>query len=763
MSIEQMENEVIEPMERGFTLFRQAARSIPRAAFDPAALAVELEATPEAAHRWVRDETDLLPYAGTVRGAAGTLMERAGNSLDRVLLLDALFAQQGIENRRLVLVLLDEATVWELWNEWEAHGPRSFPGQNAEADFELEDVVRQVAEDTGADPETLARDLRDARIRHEMLRAEMSVSVQLQAEILREALQIHTAEPGPEVVADLRHHWYLEAEIDGEWQSFDPGRRNHEPGDVLEGTVETRAPPDQIPEEWLHHLKIEVLAEQWKEGALEERTVLEHRFHLTELRKPNFTVQLVPPRDNPMENLIRENLSRAEILDHITRIEEWVPVLRVDDDTIIQFSILANGDINKDPEAAPTVRAMGDAVDALRGLGRGRREETRELTAVRLKITLDAPGREAESHSRSFTDILGPALREGDPANWAPSERDRRERALAMMGGITVMPLGHTPHPDWVNLQGFLGMLENREGFLSVVGGAMQGKMDEVDHGFGSLRRQPVDLYQIAMGRHRPHPQGNVTFADGVNLLARAETLRLSGDDDFIPMRSYDWIRNQTRPRPGVEDARAAVFLQGIVDTHVEDFLTRSDHEPETPRLNTARQFGEDLLLEMEWIRVTEPEALRQLGDQFSDDDRVRFRKMLAEGMHLLIRPETVHPFGDDLQSPVWWSLHPETGNLLGHALDGRGVSAEYAIQLASNTLAVITALIDVAICAGEEGWAQVCCFAVAVASNAIGMGIGSKLSGLVASGAVDVVTAYYVGVGYAAGAALGGGLVPCP
>lgn len=767
MSVEEMEREVIEPMEMGLKLFRKAARSVPRTSFDPAALSEKLsadaESTPADAYRWVRDQTELLPYAGNLRGPAGTLMERSGNSLDRALLLDALLAHQGIENRRLVLIRLDEATARELWNDWEAHATHDFPCQDSDENIDLADIARQVAEDIGMDPETLARDLRDAKVRGEILQAEMSASIGIQAEMLREALPMETAEHRADATADLRHHWYLEAEINGEWQGFDPVRRDHEPGDLLEGTVETRVAPDEIPGEWRHQVQIKVLAEQWKERALEERTLLEHRFNVTDLEQPNFAIQLVPPRDNPLDNLLSENLTRAEILGKIAENEEWVPILRIDDETIIQFSVLANGDINEDPEAPPQARAMGDAVGALRGLGRLGDEETRELSAVRLKITLHAPGQDPESHTRYFTDILGPAIREGDPANWEPSDRDRKKRALAMLGGITVMPLTHIPHPDWTNLQSFRAMLENRDPFLSVVGGAMQGKMDEVDRGFGSLRLQPLDLYQIATGRHQAHPLGKVTFANGINLLARGETLQLSGENDFITLRTQDWIRNQTRARPGVDDPQTAVFLQGIVDTHVEDFLTRDESEPERPRLNTARQYTEDLLEGMEWIRVTDPTELQALSDHFSDDDLARFRNMLAVGKHLLVRPRKVALMEDLAPAPVWWILHPETGVMLGYALDGRGVTAEYALQMASNVLTVITALIDVAICAGEEGWSQVCCFATAAASNAIGMGIGTKLSGLVASGAMEAVTAYYVGVGYAAGAAFGGGMVPCP
>ena len=36
---------------------------------------------------WVRDNTRLVPYEGSLRGALGVLMDRNGNSLDRSILL----------------------------------------------------------------------------------------------------------------------------------------------------------------------------------------------------------------------------------------------------------------------------------------------------------------------------------------------------------------------------------------------------------------------------------------------------------------------------------------------------------------------------------------------------------------------------------------------------------------------------------------------------------------------------------------------------
>ena len=50
---------------------------------------------PEALFAFVRDEILSEPYLGCLRGARGTLMARAGNSLDRALLVSELFKASG--------------------------------------------------------------------------------------------------------------------------------------------------------------------------------------------------------------------------------------------------------------------------------------------------------------------------------------------------------------------------------------------------------------------------------------------------------------------------------------------------------------------------------------------------------------------------------------------------------------------------------------------------------------------------------------------
>jgi hypothetical protein len=72
---------------------------IDRSLFEIDALADRLGSDPVAIFHFVRDQIRYEPYTGVLRGALGTLLCRAGNSLDRSLLLAALLQKAGLKTQ----------------------------------------------------------------------------------------------------------------------------------------------------------------------------------------------------------------------------------------------------------------------------------------------------------------------------------------------------------------------------------------------------------------------------------------------------------------------------------------------------------------------------------------------------------------------------------------------------------------------------------------------------------------------------------------
>ena len=88
-------SERLAALENSFRAIEDGARELPRDRWDPDYVVGIVGRDARQLFAWVRDNTDWIPYRGTLRGAAGVLMDRQGNSLDRALLLATLLRVAG--------------------------------------------------------------------------------------------------------------------------------------------------------------------------------------------------------------------------------------------------------------------------------------------------------------------------------------------------------------------------------------------------------------------------------------------------------------------------------------------------------------------------------------------------------------------------------------------------------------------------------------------------------------------------------------------
>src|SRR5207302_378705 len=86
-------------LEQTYAEMEKALRALDRERFDVQAVIEKVGRNPGKLFEWVRDQTSPLPYRGALRGSQGVLMERAGNSLDRSLLLSELLQGVGCDVR----------------------------------------------------------------------------------------------------------------------------------------------------------------------------------------------------------------------------------------------------------------------------------------------------------------------------------------------------------------------------------------------------------------------------------------------------------------------------------------------------------------------------------------------------------------------------------------------------------------------------------------------------------------------------------------
>lgn len=219
----------------------RTASGVVRADWDVASRADALAGGVEAAFALVRDEVAYEPYAGALRGAWGTYSSRAGNSVDRALLLAYLLNRKGI-NVRFAL------------------------GRLAQQDRER--LLRRAFERPGEIPtlpqrpggfqqrlfERASRDYR--RVRATLGNQLPPVTEPTQAQVLEE----------------MEPHVWVQAEAGAQWIDLDPSFSDSRIGVPL-ATVDQTA--DALPPELHQRVVVRVIAEHLSDGVLVPATLLE--------------------------------------------------------------------------------------------------------------------------------------------------------------------------------------------------------------------------------------------------------------------------------------------------------------------------------------------------------------------------------------------------------------------------------------------------------------------------------------------------------
>src|ERR1051326_7130223 len=85
----------LDALESSLRALADGDRASPRDRWDPSYVVETIGRQPDALFEWVRTNTRWIPYRGRLRGAAGVLMDRDGNSLDRSILVATLFRAAG--------------------------------------------------------------------------------------------------------------------------------------------------------------------------------------------------------------------------------------------------------------------------------------------------------------------------------------------------------------------------------------------------------------------------------------------------------------------------------------------------------------------------------------------------------------------------------------------------------------------------------------------------------------------------------------------
>ncbi len=647
--------EFLERIDRVLAGLEAARRELPRDAFDIQGVIELAGRDPVRLFEWVRDRTVWVPYAGSLRGATGVLLDRRGNSLDRSLLLADLLRAAG-QKARLARASIAEDQAHALLEKLRAAAAAGAPGGGG----------------APASPAlTSAEGIESARLTEEAVERVAAATAALRSAVT--LVLGDTAASLREDAAALRDHWWVEVESKGAWTPLDPLLPGAAPGTALLPAAETierpgGSAPFALPGALRHEVEIRVVVERLEKGIRSERLVLS-----VVLRPAEVIGRRIRLFHHPLgwpENLAigGDKASEERLKKALLAGKEWLPILEVGRSRVSRGSFTDKGEVNETPNLDPRAklargagRALGGGLGALGGGSEGGTDPPSVLTAEWLDLEIRSPGRPPRKVRRELFDILGPAARASSSPSLEVGEALRLDRALLLFGDTEILLAACQISPELVAHQEASELLERRAGFKALAAVEDPARWKEaVGHlSWESTRPRPLEAFALlraGLGRH----SGEV-FLDRPNVVTHARRYRWDAKGGPTARDVIDVAANGVAVRGGGETEPALVRLeQGVADTVAEDLALGSGTEDSE---NTTTVFALADAAGVPAIALAGPDAaVDPLG--LPADVRERVRADLAAGYTVVI-PKVPVTLGGKPRTG-WWRVDPATGETIG-------------------------------------------------------------------------------------------------
>jgi hypothetical protein len=636
--------------------------------YELSAITREFGQEPEKLFAWVRDHTSWAPYRGTLRGSAGVLMDRTGNSLDRALLLADLIRSTDVAVRL-------------------AHGPLSLS--------EAKNAYTRLGP-VHAWPSAAAREneiATAAKIKFDRIAEDLTQRVAEQSRALAGAIgqtgaaPVDGAQPNAGTLDALRDHWWVQYSDRGNWIDLDPLFPDTRPGETPSKAADTvvlepgNARPT-LDAKLRHEVEVRVIAEQWKDGHLKESVVLTQTLLPAELSGRRISLTHYPldwpgnaPSKDPAE-VVRQ--TKAAILAQ----HEWVPVLTIGEDPIIvQSSVSDQGDINPKPLLDATARAGKKAATNVNLAGKifGDDPEGQPsgiFTAEWIEYEIRCPGEPPRKIRRDVFDLIGPAARaHGVTEAPAIEETARANAGFALLGTTDVLVLSCQLSAEFVQHTLVSNLLDNRLGLRDLLDRA-QSKSESAKPEAKPLKLLSACLYGMAFMRGHLSRFRNDVYVASPNVLAFHNYRRLGEGDTTVLCQGFDIVANDIAVRPQSKQSAFAVRLeQGVLDTNAEAMFLFATGKRE----NVAELFGADSARGESWVTLRRGSGAPISDVHLTDNSRARIDEALAAGL-IVIAPRNPVKLGDDAACG-WWVIDPKTGQTLGMGEEGWGTTLVESAQ----------------------------------------------------------------------------------
>jgi transglutaminase-like putative cysteine protease len=600
--------------------------------------AAELEYDLERIFRFVADEVHYEAYAGALRGAKGTLLSRAGNSVDQALLLAALL-DEAFVTYRFAIGEIDEVSAaaieatlsveLETLRERRAHLYGVAPDDAAILSPEDETVLDQVLEAVATGRDRAAEWI--------------AASAKLVTDALT-AEGIDLPAPAAPALPDRERHAHVWVQYaDGPlWIDLDPSIPEARPGTAYATAAET---PATLPTDLDHLVRVTLVAEEAIGGAPRRRDVVAYEATSRDLVGVPLAIAALPPDDVEGFGLAINRM--------FTGLASFAPMISTPYGGVV-------ADI-------PLVLGAGDGetlLDEIVGDGEESPIGDGEAIALWLKVEVQSPDRLPVIVERPMFDRLDPTARaadEPDLSTIAPVDLvrlpDGRE-TFAPLATVTVLDVtsGTLPNTLALNDAEAAALLDTLHGFAP----------SYVALRDGLLLERAADL-------------GWWAYPDGPNVTAFVFSSAEPADGEAPVIVSADLIHRAmawAAVAAGPSGSTHPGVLLGAVDQVAERMildptLIGSGVAGIVPGPNVGRVF-EVAAEQGVAVRPLTPENTGALSElDLSSGAAALIAGHLAAGLIVVVPAAPVEVDGARLSG--WWLIDPETGRTTDQLEDGRG------------------------------------------------------------------------------------------
>jgi len=629
---------------------------------------------------FVRDGIALEPYRGALRGTRAALACRAGNALDRALLLKALLEKAGHECR-IATGVLPETQAGELLKAFLGRDVKSGPlgafrpdGKGAGREL----AIRALVEKAGIPAETVEEILDRDAAKGEVFRRQALDQESRQFEFLRAELEkagLPKAEDDAasrkELLAALAQHFWVEVKdpASGAWTDLDtafpaskPGERRAEPAEVV----------TKLPEDLAHRFEFRLVYVVDAGGKSTEETLLDQTVPVADTLFDPIAFSILPGDPVPSATKL-ESLSPQERVGLLRKMKKFQGILRcggrsfgsrVFDLEGNLYDVSGSGQIG-------AVKGLAQAGRDLGGLLGGDADERPAKSFAGLKVVVG---------------ILRPGAAPAFQTRWLLTAADTKSPEF--MPPLTNWEI--LVQPCWIPADlAAHAILEDTtlqlEALLEVLRAGEKGAQS-VD---GALARElppfarnliPFALArQEALARIAEQLPGAVPFLGSPGVFVFSHRIVASrADGSVIGQRRIDIVENAVtfvpRDAQWVTAARAAALRQGVADSVLETSIMGSCDNPQA--VQSAVTLFEDARLEGRRISVVgarDVEGLRAL--KLSESDITWIAGNEPENGYLVVAEAAPG-------SPAaWWSIS-SSGACLARMSGGYGSAMTERILL---------------------------------------------------------------------------------